>query len=178
MSYEEYKEILDEFGFDYIPPICKIENPNVDSLFDLLDKNFYLIKDNAGYGEGIVIKNYQFKNRYGRIVWGKIVRNDFKDKNSKVFGVNEIKDRESKEQEIINLVLTKELLDKEVSKILLDLNMDYFEPKLLPRLFGVMFYTIITEELHDALKKLKNPVVDFKKLNALLIVTIKKMLNI
>ena len=78
LRYEIYKPLLENYNIDYIPPICKIENPTYERMIELLDKNTYLIKDGAGTGEGIVIKNYDYRNKFGRQTWAKIVRNDLK----------------------------------------------------------------------------------------------------
>lgn len=83
IPYEEYQKQLELYNIDYIPPICKIENPTYERMIELLDKNTYLIKDGAGTGEGIVIKNYDYRNKFGRQTWAKIVRNDFKTEHHK-----------------------------------------------------------------------------------------------
>jgi len=93
LMYEHYKELLDAFDINYIVPICKIKNPTDDTIYACLDKNTYLIKDNEGTGEGIVIKRYDYKNKYGRTTWAKIVKTEFKIQNQKVFGPTEIKEK-------------------------------------------------------------------------------------
>jgi hypothetical protein len=51
----------------------------------LLDKNTHLMQDGE-IGEGIVIKNYDYVNKWGRVVWAKIVRNEFKERHVKNSG--------------------------------------------------------------------------------------------
>ena len=70
LSYDEYKPIMEEYDINYIPPLGIIDNPTYESLVQSLDKNQYLIEDGKGNGEGIVIKNYDFINKYGREIWG------------------------------------------------------------------------------------------------------------
>lgn len=78
-TFDEYKPILDFYGVDYITPLEVINNPTHGDLMRVMDQNTFLMKD--GYvGKGIVIKNYDFVNKYGRVVWAKMVRNEFKDK--------------------------------------------------------------------------------------------------
>src|SRR6056297_3595068 len=86
IPYEHYKELMDKYNIDYIPPIAHIEGATVDSLFRLLDKNTFLIKDGEGKGEGIVCKCYDYANKYGDIIWGKIVTSEFKEKHTKIMG--------------------------------------------------------------------------------------------
>jgi len=40
LSYDEYKILLDEFGIEYIPPICKVENPTYERLINQLEKKW------------------------------------------------------------------------------------------------------------------------------------------
>ena len=79
LNYEVYKQFLDEFEIDYIPPIAKVKNPTYDTLVRFLEKTGeFLVRDGSGLGEGIVIKNYDYTNKYGRKTWAKIVATEFK----------------------------------------------------------------------------------------------------
>ena len=86
IPYDIYKPLLEEFNLDYIPPLAVIRNGSYDQLIYYLDKNNFLVQDGKGSGEGIVIKNYNFYNRYGRQTWAKIVTNEFKEKHIKEMG--------------------------------------------------------------------------------------------
>ena len=76
-----------------IDPIDKIVNPTNEQLMKLLESNHYLMQGDE-IGEGIVIKNYGYRNRYGRQTWAKIVRAEFhKTKGTpkpKIIGLSEI----------------------------------------------------------------------------------------
>lgn len=173
LSYEIYIELLEKYNIDYIPAICKIKNPTTDKLIELLDKNIYLIKDGEGTGEGIVIKNYDYKNRFSRRTWAKIVKNEFKDKHSKngMFGITEIKCKSEIEEKIIDKFLTASLIEKEYSKIAID----GWSSKYIPELLGVVFYCLIKEESWNILREFNNPVIDFKRLNILCTKKIKEL---
>jgi hypothetical protein len=75
-----YKQWLDDYEIEYIPCIATVENGNIETFNKILEKNNYLIEDGKGIGEGIVIKNYEYVNKYGRITWAKIVTSEFKEK--------------------------------------------------------------------------------------------------
>lgn len=160
IDYETYKIMLEEYNIEYIPPICKIKNPTYQRLIDLLDKNNYLIQDGKGTGEGIVIKNYEFKNKYGNIVWAKIVKNEFKAKHSRV-QITEIKEKKIIEQDIADKFVTKVLIEKEYAKIN---NEAGWSSRHIPRLLNVVFYCLVKEESWNILKEFKNPTIDFKRL--------------
>ena len=147
IPYEEYISTLTIFNIDFIPALCIINNPGISRLPELLEKNKYLIKDNAGIGEGIVIKNYDYKTRFGRITWAKIVANEFKDNHSKntSFGVTEILQKSEIEEKIVNKFITESLIEKEYSKIITGEN--GWSSKYIQRLFGVIWYCLIKEEM-------------------------------
>ncbi|QKZ15211.1 RNA ligase family protein [Spirosoma sp. KUDC1026] len=63
LPYESYRVQLEAHGIEYIPAISKIKNASYEQLVAQLAKNVYLIEDGKGAGEGIVIKNYDYKNR-------------------------------------------------------------------------------------------------------------------
>lgn len=164
IPYEVYKETLDQHNVNYIPPICVIKNPTDETLIKCLDKNDYLIKDGEGVGEGIVVKNYDFTNRFGRTVWAKIVRTEFKVKNQKVFGPSEIKEKNTPEEKIVDEFVTGALVEKEYAKIQ---NETGWRSKDIPRLLNTVFYCLVTEESWNFVKKFKNPTINFKRLMAL-----------
>lgn len=175
MVYDDYIKLLNQYGIDYIPAICKIENPNYESLIKIVDKNIYLIKDGEGTGEGIVIKNYDYKNRFSRQTWAKIVKNEFKDNHSKndMFGVAELKSKTETEEKIIDKYVTLHLIDKEYHKITIEES--GWSSKFIPKLLGIIFYCLIKEESWNIIKDFNNPVIDFKKLNALCTKKIKEL---
>jgi len=163
LPYPEYKEILDQFELDYIPPICYVKNPSEETLINLLEKTGeFLVEDGKGLGEGIVIKNYDYRNKYGRQTWGKIVRNEFKEKHKKAFEVNEIRSKMEVEFMIVEDFVTEALVLKELHKIKTETG--YFEGKHIPRLLGTVFFCLITEEGYNFIKKFKFPVIDYNKL--------------
>ena len=161
LTYEEYAAILEPFGIEFIPPLCKVENPSYERLISQLEKNGYLIDDGKGVGEGIVIKNYNYKNKYGRITWAKIVTNEFKAKHAKC-QVTEIKESKIIEQEICEKYVTKALVEKELSKI--ENECGGWSSKYIPRLINTVFYCLVKEECWNFVKEFKNPIVDFKRL--------------
>lgn len=160
IPYEVYKEYLDDFNIEYIPPICKVDNPTYERLIAQLEKNDFLIEDGKGTGEGIVIKNYNYKNRFGRVTWAKIVKNEFKAKHRKR-KVTELKENMIIEQEIAEKFVTKSLIEKEFAKIESESG---WSSKLIPRLLNTVFYCLIKEDSWNFIKENKNPTIDFKRL--------------
>ena len=173
LSYETYKPMLEEFGIEYIPPICKVNNPSYELIVSQLDKNGYLIKDGSGVGEGIVVKNYDYKNKFGRVVWGKIVTNEFKAKHSKC-QITELNGSTLIEETICNRYVTKALAEKEYAKIITE--SEGWNPKYIPRLLNTVYYCLVTEECWNFVKEFKNPTVDFKRLQFFCTQRVKELL--
>jgi hypothetical protein len=160
LTYEEYQPLLEEYKLDYIPPIAKITNGTYEQFVKQLEKTNFLIKDGAGVGEGIVIKNYEYRNKYGRITWAKIVRSEFKELHAKVMGASEIDGAKIIEEEIMESFLTSALIEKTYEKIKKEC--DGWKSQYIPRLLNTIWHEFVIEEMWNVIKKHKNPKIDFK----------------
>jgi len=161
-SFEEYKLLLDDYKIDYISPIAIITNGSYEQFIKQLEKNVFLIQDGKGVGEGIVIKNYEYKNKFNRIKWAKIVTTEFKEKHSKVMGASEINGKKMIEEEIANTYITNALCEKAYAKI--ENKYNGFSGRNIPELLSTIFYDLITEESWNFVKKNKFPTINFKTL--------------
>lgn len=174
ISYEAYKEILEHYNIEYIPCQTIIKNGTYEQFVNELDKNIYLIKDGEGNGEGIVIKNYEYKNKYGRQIWAKIVRNEYKEQFYKAQPLTILKGRKQIENEIVNKFVSEDIINKEYAKIKNEVG---WNSDKIPRLLNTVYYSLIKEELWNILKKFKNPIIDFQILRFLTIKKIKEIRN-
>lgn len=173
IPFDIYKPLLEEFELDYIPPLAKIKNVTYDALIKRLEDNHFLIQDGKGSGEGIVIKNYDFYNRFKRQTWAKIVTNEFKEKHNRTMGYNELKTKEMIEQRIVDDYCTAAFIEKEYAKIVEEKG--GWTSRYIPMLLSKVFYELINEETWHFIKKYKNPKVDFKTLNVLVTKKIKSV---
>lgn len=161
LHYEFYKPLLEKHNIDYIPPISILRNGVYEQFINQLCKNVFLIEDGKGAGEGIVIKNYDYKNRFNRQTWAKIVTSEFKEKHSKEMGASEIKGKQLIEELIADKYCTIALIEKEHSKIQLECG---WSSKSIPRLLNTLYHSIIKEESWNFIKEFKNPTIDYKRL--------------
>ncbi|MEW6006159.1 MAG: RNA ligase family protein [Stygiobacter sp.] len=176
MHYETYKPMLEKYNIEYIPALYKVYQPTETQLIKLLDKNVYLIKEGEGYGEGLVIKRYGYKNKYYRTTWAKLVSNDFKSGQYKA-ELHELKAPVTIEQKIVNKYVTEHLVLKEKMKIHYNTTKT-FNPVNVAELFNRIYYSLITEEAWHFIKEHKNPTIDFKKLYKLTIEKVKQILGV
>lgn len=172
LKFVDYSKILSKYNIQFIPPLCTIKNPREDALLKACEINTYLIQDNKGVGEGIVLKNYEYKNKYGRIVWAKIVTNEFKDKHRHEMGFIDIKQKGTIETKIVDKYVTDHFVDKTYQKIK---NESGWNTRSIPRLLQTIFYDLIREESWNFIKENKNPTIDYRFLNKMTILKIKEL---
>lgn len=174
-NYEDYSPVLEYYEIDFIPAIKQIKNPTMEDLMKCVEGNTYLLKDNEGVGEGIVIKNYEFFNMYGRMTWAKIVRNEFKERNLKAHNVSKL-EREVYEADIVEKLLTEEMIHKTFAKIKIDIN-EPWSSRHIPQLLGRVWHDFVVEESWNIVKKYKKPTIDYGKLNHFVIQKTKEVLK-
>ena len=160
LDYETYQPYLEEFKLDYIPPIRIVTNGSYEHFIKLLDANDYLLKDGEGIGEGIVIKRYDYVNKYGRTTWAKIVTSEFKEKNLKTMGAPEQDGKKLSEEEAVNKFLTKAVIEKVYKRI----SQDGFSSKQIPQLLNTVYHDFVKEEMWTIIKKMKAPTINFRTL--------------
>lgn len=160
LPFEMYNLIIQNYNIDVIPPICKINSGSYEQFVNQLAKNTFLIEDGKGQGEGIVIKRYDYRNKYGRIAWAKIVTSEFKEKHSKVMGCGVVEGKDLVEKRIVDEFLTKAMIEKVYAKI----SVDGWSSKMIPRLLNTCYYDLVKEESWNFVKKFKSPTINFKTL--------------
>lgn len=172
IPYEIYKPLVEEFGLDYLAPIKIIKNAQLEDFIKCCEENNFLIKDGQGVGEGVVIKNYDFYNKYQRQTWAKIVTSEFREKHHKAMGAP-IKENRLIEEDIVEEFVTAAFVEKELAKIENENN--GWASKLIPQLLGRVYHELVLEEMWNIVKKFKNPTINFKVLNAFAIARIKEV---
>lgn len=168
LPYEEYKEMLEEFDIDYIPVVAVFNDPTQEDLLSCLDKTTFLSDEP---GEGIVCKNYSFKNRFGRTQWAKIVRDEFLQK-KKVHRTRKNNDNyDEVVDRIIRNYVTESFIQKEREKLNeafeyegKDIHSEANKGQYIGRLLEGTYKTFLEEETYNIVKKLKQPTINYKKL--------------
>lgn len=172
LSYDEYSPAAIAAGLNVIPPIAIIKNGSIDHFTECLAKANYLVKDGAGQGEGVVLKNYDYHNKYGRQTWAKIISNEFKAKHHLEMGAPVV-GCEIVEEKIVAKYVTQSLVDKVHAKIVNEMN--GWSSKYIPRLLHTVYYDLVTEETWNFVKEFKSPKIDFKVLSHYTTARIKEL---
>jgi hypothetical protein len=163
LHQELWEPYTGAYNLDVIPLLRTYIDPSEDQMRGCIHSNTFLITDGGGLGEGVVFKNYGWRNKFGRQQWAKVVRNEFKESNLRVFGTPTIPGEQQVERDIARTGITQALVAKERAKI----EQETTERKvLIPRLLETVYHALVTEELWTPLKKANFPSVNFKKLRA------------
>jgi hypothetical protein len=118
----------------------------------------------AANGEGVVLKNVEFKNKFGDPVYAKVVTEHFKESNAIVFGGNNKHSDSYWEMYIVNKYATLGRVQKIMMKLqtVTDHKLDMKETV---QIAGTCYHDMVTEECWDIFKKV--PIIDVKRLQRL-----------
>jgi len=155
MNYPEVMETFEKLDLPFVPIIkfCKAKDITVidDSI---VPKSFYAsLSSEDQLAEGLVFKNY------GKQIFGKYVRNKFKEENHKVFGGGK-KYAENDNEYIVAVYCTNARIDKCVFKLLDDGKI--LDMKLMPDLIRAVINDVYEEHWRDIVYSQWN--VNFKNL--------------
>ena len=146
---DEYIPLLIKYGIKYIPVLTRLSNPTMDELAKLAEGPDEF---GAEQKEGIVIKRFNFTNKYGRTQWGKIVNEGFQLKNKLVFRPKNADDITIK---FASETITEHLVLKIIAKIKAEDPNNDITIRKMPQILGLAWYDVFTEELWDFVKKYK-----------------------
>lgn len=171
LPYREYSRILGDLKhLHLIPLMCELEDPTLEQIQEKLQQTGAFLCA-AGLGEGIVIKNYSFVNKYGRRTWAKILTEDFLGKKKSLRSTNkEIKDgtiEHTTERSIINKYLTDEHIAKEYSKVCEKYGEAVMDPRHTFELLNRVFLEFWSDNWEIVLSKMHLPTINFKALKSL-----------
>jgi len=172
LPYDDYTAMLEDQGIDFIPCIGVVKNGDYETFVRQLDRTEFLVEDGQGVGEGIVIKNYAYKNKFGRTTWAKIVRSEFKEKHAKAMGPTELSAKTDVEGHIVEDFCTVALIEKTHAKIVAEC--EGWSSSDIPRLLNTVYHDLVQEECWNIVKKYKSPMVNFKRLQSMIVVKIKE----
>lgn len=155
LSPDEYEPRLEKLNIKYIHQLAKLQNP---TLTDLIKHIEGPDEFGAKQKEGIVVKNFDYRNKYGRITWGKIVCAEFKERNKLTFKPTK---KDPPELRFICENVTETLILKTIAKIKMEQGESHI--KQMAQVLGRVWYDIFTEELWNFVKKDKTKEFNFRE---------------
>ncbi len=154
---DEVYTLAETFGFKTPKLFGIFENPTIDQI-----KGFVGQTDLGDKGEGVVIKNFDFVNKFGDQEYAKIVTEDFKENNAIVFGGNNKHSDNYWEMYVVNKYMTLPRIQKIMNKIQPTVDRRLGMPHTA-RIIQTAYHDLITEEAWEIQKKC--PKIDFKILS-------------
>jgi hypothetical protein len=130
-----------------------------DEIKEFVGKSFI-----AANGEGVVIKHGGFKNKFGDLVYAKLVHEKFKETNAIVFGGNNKHSEAYNEMYIVNKYCTLGRVQKNMQK-LQNITEKRLDMEHTSQVAGTCYHDMITEDIWEIVKKIK--VIDFTRLQRL-----------
>ena len=155
----EVSHLAVSFGIEKPWMMDKLESPTVEQIKEYVGKS--AIGDK---GEGVVIKNSQFINKWGHNCHAKLVTNEFAEDNGLLFNSNNKAADNYNEMYIVNKWLQKARVDKICNKLQSELD-EPLDMQHIPRITQTVFHDLIQEEAWEIAKL--NKTVDYKVLRNL-----------
>lgn len=115
-------------------------------------------------GEGVVVKNPQFLNKFGDMAYAKVVTEKFKEDNALTFGGNNKHSDTYWEMWVVNKYCTLARVQKIMNKIQPEVN-EKLDKQHTPRIAATAYHDLLTEEIWEIQKKCV--AVNFRKLKGL-----------
>lgn len=133
---------------------------------EIAKQNKFLLTHAENIGEGVVCKAPDFRNKYGRNVYGKIVLEEFKQRMKQNKKKQTSIMREGIESDIVEYWVTEAEMTKAKAKVCVALEADEFDKKSgkFIGFFLEMIWKDLLEEMSAICKQYKNPIIDFRVL--------------
>lgn len=159
LSYDEYVPLLEECHLAYIPEIDRLKNPTIEEVAECIKKTHYLMPEGC-VAEGVIAKNYNYKNKWGHVVWGKIVSEEFFNKKQKLRTKNHDVKSSNFEEKLANQYITDPIIFKEYAKVKNDYP-NASRQELIGRVLTSVYESFLKEDLLTVLRKNKNCTINF-----------------
>ena len=153
----------------YLLPYIEIDNPTEEDIVKFAEENKYLLSQANHAGEGVVIRNPGFRNKWGNYVIAKFVRDEYLQRKAQKENKS-VSKRFDCEQEIIDCYVTDAELAKAKAKVTLTLGLEEFDNKngkCVGMFLNLVFNDAVLAEITDICKRWKRPVINFQELSNL-----------
>ncbi len=159
LSYDEYVPLLKECNLVYIPEVARLTNPTIEEVADCIHKTHYLMPEGCT-PEGVIAKNYAYKNKWGHVVWGKIVSEEFFNKKQKLRTKNHEVKTDAFEVQITNQYITDSVIYKEYAKVKNEYP-NANRNELIGRVLSGVYEAFLEEDLLTVVRKNKKCTINF-----------------
>lgn len=148
----------------YVELLAVLDNPTYEDIVEIAKANKFLLTHAEHTGEGVVCKAPDFRNKWGRNVYGKIVLEEFKQRLKNKNKKKEPVVREGIEADIVEYWVTEAEMTKSKAKVCVIFEADEFNKKSGKFIgyFLEMIWKDLLDEISAICKQYQNPVIDFR----------------
>jgi len=152
----DVEQIAAKYGILYPKIFAVITNPTEKYINEFIGETTLGPK-----GEGVVIKNFSYVNKWGRQTYAKVVSEKFKEDNAVVFGGNNKHSDTYNEMWVVNKFMTVSRVQKTMDKLqpIIDKRLDM---EHTGRVINTAYHDLITEEIWTIQKKFNS--INFRNL--------------
>lgn len=150
-----------------VPILAEFDDPTEEELWEVAENNTYMLEAAGRAGEGIVLRNPDFKDAYGNYHIVKMVLSDWKQRANKA---QCDKVAEDVEAAIVLEYMSDAEMSKTVQKTCAKFGDDEFDAtskKHMGFFMSVIFKDLLEENIMDIMKRFKKPIIDFGRLSGL-----------
>ena len=169
LADQEWRPMLAAYGLEpyYVQLLATLDHPTYEDVVEIAKANKFLLDNDERPGEGVVCKAPAYRNPWGHQVYGKIVLDEFKQRQ----GLPKKKTpvvREGLEADIVEYWVPDSELAKAREKVCVALDVDTFDTKSGKHIgmYLEMAWSDLLEEMKAICKQYKNPIIDFRLLRA------------
>ena len=166
LSDAVWRPMLAEAGLEpfFVKVLAVLDHPTVDDVLAVAKANDFLLEGTGLVGEGVVCKVADWRNRYGRQVYGKLVLDEFRKQ-----GRAAPADPVDVEQGIVDWYMTDAELEKTLAKVCARCGAEAFDvgSAKMMGMFGSICWHDLLGECPNWVKRFKNPTVNFSRLSGL-----------
>lgn len=163
-----------------VPILAVLENPTEEEVLEIAKSNKYLLDYAENAGEGVVLRNPEYRDEWGHYQIAKVVLDEYR----QIQGTPKAK-AESKrldcEENIVEVYVTDAELAKAKAKVCVTLELDEFDArngKCIGYYLNLVWKDFIEENIMHILKKYKNPVINFQVLQNLCFMKARKYIGL
>lgn len=160
-----YSDLAQLLGSHFVPSTV-LDHPTIEQVTDLAeDNNFNLPADVVG--EGVVIKNYDYRDAWGNMQMAKIVLDEWRERQRKN---RQMTQPQGVETMFCDEVVTSAFLDKCRSKVADKFGTDFDtkDKRHMGMFMSLIVTDAITEDTYDFVKRNRFPTIDFNELKGII----------
>ena len=167
LADQEWRPMLAEYDLEpyFVELLAVLDHPTYEEIVEIAKTNKFLLDNDERPGEGVVCKAPAYRNQWGHQVYGKIVLEEYKQRQGMPKKKNPVV-REGLESEIVDYWVTDAELAKAREKVCVALEVDTFDTKngKFIGMYLEMAWRDLLEEMHAICKQNHSPIIDFRLL--------------